>query len=423
MLKKLAAALAAATMLVLAPAAQAGRTVAVGPLGSGQVGADATFAEGSTTSPDNTILVHLEGLIDRADATSYISGAMFSLTDEGRIEKALRRAGHRGVHLWLVYDKSLAIFNDWATLDPVAKSHLHISECIYGCLSATPGGPNNDPAASIQHAKYFTFSRTQRYANGAFSPATWVASANLDANTGTDAWNNALSIFGDSGLNAEMEKTLRDQANGAGGKWGANFDYFTWPSPNPAGTESNGAFIASTSGTAGVWSPEQQTDLLGAQLDQLKAPDEGGNADCRVVVLENYLESIRSSVISRLHELVEGGCSMRIAVNYVDRTDEPDYIDMDGPAKDLLCNQTHGDLRVIAVRKMHNKAIAAYGTFVGTYRATVWTGSHNVTQNALRKNDELLFRADGAPALADQFFNEYAVAYLNTARDVCTAPS
>jgi phosphatidylserine/phosphatidylglycerophosphate/cardiolipin synthase-like enzyme len=420
--KKLAAALAvAATMFVVAPAAQAGRTVAVGPLGSGGVGADATFAEGSTTNPDNTILVNLEGLMDRAEAGSYIAGAMFSLTDEGRIEKALRRAAHRGVDLWLVYDKSTAIFDDWATLDPVAKQHLHIKECIYGCLSATPGGPNNDPAASIQHAKYFTFSRTQRYAGGAFSTATWVASAHLDANTGTDAWNNALSVFGDSGLNAEMEKTWRDQWNGAGGKWGANFDYYTWPNPNPAGTEGNGAFIASTSGTVGVWSPELQTDTLGAQLDALKAPAEGGNADCRVVVLENYVESIRSAVVDRLHELAQGGCSVRIAVNYVDGS--PDYVDMDGPAQTELCTQTHGDLKVIAVRKMHDKAIAAYGTFVGTYRATVWTGSHNVTQNALRKNDELLFRVDGASALADQFFNEYAVAYLNTARDVCTAPA
>jgi phospholipase D-like protein len=420
--KKLAAALVVVNMLVLVSAAQAGRTVAVGPLGSGQVGADATFAEGSKASPDNTILVNLEGLIDRADTGSYISGSMFRIADEGRIETALRRAAHQGVDLWLVNDNSIAIFDDWAILDPVAKTHLRIKECVYGCLSA-----NSDPPASIQHAKYFTFSRTRRYPNGAFSTATWVASANLNTDTGTEAWNNALTVFGDNGLNAEMEKTFRDQWNGAAGKWGANFDYYTWPHPNPAGTEGNGAFIAGTSGTVGIWSPDQQTDLLATQLQLLKAPTEGGNPDCRVVVLHNYLESARWAVVNRLHELVERGCQMRIAVNYVDRSGEnppkPDYIDMDGPAKDLLCNQTHGDLRVIAVRKMHDKAIAAYGTFNGTYRATVWTGSHNVTQPSLRRNDELLFRVDGASALADQFFNEYAVAFFNTARDVCTAPA
>ncbi|MDQ3933559.1 MAG: heparin lyase I family protein [Actinomycetota bacterium] len=422
------AAVAITVLLALPAAAHAGRTVSVGPLNQSR--ADVTFAEGSASAPDSTILTHLGGLIDRAETGSHIGGAIYRIPDEGRIEIDLREAAKRGVDIWLVVDHlgqaaptagvpELGIFGDW---DAGPRARLHIKECERGCLSYTPAGPNGDPPASIQHMKYFTFSRTRRYVNGDFSPATWVSSANLNADTGTNAWNNAVSVFDDAGLNAAVEVAFRDQWNGADGRWGPNFDYYTWPNPNPAGTEGKGQFSASISGTTGIFSPEQQTDLWETQLKLLKGPGEGGATDCRVTVLHNFLEDARLAAIDELARLSRNGCEVRIAVNYVDREPpDSDYVDIGPQAKELLCT-TPGDLRIIAVRKLHHKAIAAYGTFNGAYRATVWTGSHNLTGPALNRNDEMLFRVDNAPKLADEFRNEYGLASSNAAQEVCTAP-
>ncbi|MDQ3933364.1 MAG: phospholipase D-like domain-containing protein [Actinomycetota bacterium] len=427
--KNLAAALAITVTLALPAVAHAGRTVSVGPLNQSR--ADVTFAEGSKAAPDNTILVHLEGLIDRAEAGSHIAGAIFSIVNEGRIEVALRDAAKRGVDIWLVVDdlgeaptgaavQDLGIFGDW---DAGPRARLHIRECVRGCLSYTPG--------SIQHMKYFTFSRTRRYVNGDFSPATWISSANLDANTGTNAWNNAVSVFDDPGLNAGMEVAFRDQWNGYAGRWGVDFDYYTWPHPNPKGTEGRGAFIAPTSGTIGIFSPERQTDLWEGQLRMLKGPEEeGGVPDCRVAVLHNHLTDARIEAINELARLSFFGCEVRVMVNFADIDADKcgghptacDHVDMGSQAKDVLCN-TPGDLRVIAVRKMHHKAIAAYGAFAGSYRATVWTGSHNLTGPALNQHDEIIYRVDNAPKLADEFMTEYVKGFFNTAEDVCTAPA
>ena len=428
MSNRLAAALAITTTLALPAAAHAGRTVSVGPLNQSR--ADVTFAEGSTSAPDDDIHVHLGGLIDRAEAGSYIGGAIYRIPNEGLIEKDLRDAAKRGVDIWLVVDDlgqappgagvpTLGIFGDW---DAGPRANLHIRECVRGCLSYAPADPDGDPPASIQQMKYFTFSRTRRYPSGDFSPATWVASADLDANTGTNAWNNAVSVFDDAGLNAAMEVAFRDQWNGAKDNWGSNFDYYTWPNANPAGTEGRGAFSASISGTAGIFSPEQQTDLWETQLKLLKGPREGGARDCRVVVMHNHLEDARIAAIDELARLSRNACEVRIAVNYVDREPpDSDYADIGDQAKDVLCT-TPGNLRIVAVRNMHSKAIAAYGTFNGAHRATVWTGSHDLTGPALNRNDEVIFRLDNAPKLADEFRNEYATASLNAAQDVCTAP-
>ena len=433
MSKQLAAALAIAAALMLAPAAQARPTVAVGPLGSGQVGADVTFAEGTVhidtiytvPEPDPSIFNNLTGLINRAEPGSYIAGAIYSIDDDNAIDTALQAAAGRGVDLWLVLDSdpdhdNTAAFADWTAAQ---KSNLHYRKCERGCLSTTPDDANGH--AAIQHMKYYTFSRTQRYAGGAFSPAAWVGSANSDANTGLNASNNAVSIFSDSNLNAELEKVFRDQWKGAvpvdQSPYPPYFDYYIWPATPtfPRQTEGNGAFFSSTSGTVGIFSPDQDgdrdesKDLWKVQLGMLQPPPLSSGQLCRVVAFQNHLDTARFAAVHEFSRLAEAGCKVQIVANFIDKPGvEDDDVEIGDRVRKDLCEDTSGDLTIIAVRKMHQKAVAANAMFNGSWRSTVWTGSHNLSGPALNRNDEILFRLDSAPKLADEFFREWGI--LNT---------
>ncbi|HEX8051613.1 MAG TPA: phospholipase D-like domain-containing protein [Thermoleophilaceae bacterium] len=412
---------AACAALLLAPAAQAGRVV---PVQLGQKSGEVIFANGQPSAPDPAILVHLEGLIDRAAPDSTIVASIYAITRNGRIEDALRRAytdPARRIRVQIVSNESGLKpgepFDDWP-----ASDRFKFKNCSGGCISLT--NPENGNA-SIAHSKFFVFQATRRTATSPIVPVSWVASANLDANTGTDAWNDAITWYDDPDMNWGLYTVFLDMWNGPyytkgfpeSHPW---FDYFTWPNDNPT-TAGNGAFFAPDSASTGIVSPELDSDLWVTQLSMIKGPGAGGAPVCRVAVLHNKIFKERIAVVRQLRRLVNEDCVVRVLVNRtVGSADDPAHPEIDEPSRTELCAPTNGDLQVGATTKLHHKAIISYGTFYGVSRPVVWAGSHNLSEVALKANDEVIVRVDGSQSLWDAYAQQFLDAWNARAVTICT---
>ena len=394
---------AAALALTLVPAAQAGTNHQV-TLGSRA--ADITFASGSSSDPDNTILVHLEGLINRADIGSDIRIAVYSMTDNGRIEDALKEAQRRGVRVHVVYDPADdgTDYRDWWPTSPTT-----LRQCDYGCLSRYIFAPGTK-----MHAKFALFSSTNRYDGASASKATWVSSSNLNAGSGTEAFNNAVTYFGDSEMYSRMVKVFTDMATGPV----VDYDYY-----RPELEEGAGHFIAEDAVTVGHVSPESKANLWFDKLAQVKAPDEGGGP-CVVRVMQAYflddlLDAPGGGVAGRTpaHELVDlkqRGCAVAVLV---DRAPDGPYIE--SQTRTMLCN---AGIAVHSHPSIHDKvALTSSGLWygpAGTNYPMVFTGSHNMTLNALRHNDEVLLKIYGSQGAYNAYTSHFFTAW-NASTSVC----
>lgn len=396
----------AAVLAALAPSANAGSTTG---FMSGTTVAQATFSGGVTRTStgaltyeqgfsDPTILIELENLIRRADNNSWIGITIHRLANEGRIERALRDVQEqKNVNVWIIYDGDNSTtaddqyLHDWPTPP-------HLKTCVNACLSTQPSG--------IMHAKFAIFSSTHRTATSASTNASWVSSANLDANTGPEAFNNSVTWFGNQEMYDRLAKVWQDMWNGPV----VSSDYH-----RPELGEGFGYFNIDTARTFGHVSPEASQDLWYDRLSQVRSPSEGGVSPCVVRVAQAYfgdglLDKDGNGVedaanpARALVDLKNGGCSVAVIGNRKPGTNETNTGDAT-TAK--LCA---AGISVRSIEKLHHKFAITSGSYEGmTSSPQVITGSHNMTKDALRYNDELMVRINGSQALYDAFneqFNE-----------------
>jgi hypothetical protein len=396
-------ALAVAAMtaaLALAPStSQAGSTTA---FMSGYTQAQATFSGGvSRTSTgaltyqqgfsDPTILAELEGLITRADPGSWINISIFRIANDGRIERALQEAEADGVNVWIVYGNT----------DGALNGHPHVRVCPKACLSSQPDG--------IMHAKLATFSSTHRSPGSPATKATWVSSANLDANTGPEAFNNSITWFGPDEMYDRVSKVMQDMWNGPV----VASDYHR---PNLG--EGYGYFNIDAARVYGHVSPEATQDLWADRLTQVKSPSEGGISPCLVRVAQAYFgdglldkdgngSEDYANPAAELARLKYGGCNVAVLGHRRPGTNETNTGDAT-TAK--LCA---AGIPVRSIEKLHHKFAITSGSYEGaTSSPQVITGSHNMTKDALRWNDEMMVRVNGSQALFDAYNNHFYEMWL-----------
>lgn len=120
------------------------------------------------------------------------------------------------------------------------------------------------------------------------------------------------------------------------------------------------------------------------------------DVDCasgaEVLFAESIWNEGRAYIVDRLRAMADEGCDVRVLYNQA--TTEPEV-------KTALLAAFPGP-ELTPVKHMHHKYILVDGVVAGAARQLVWTGSHNLTFGALRRNDETLLRVDD-PAIFAAF--------------------
>ena len=344
---------------------------------------------------DYTIIKELERLIDHAPDGSTIKGTIHSLSIDS-VADALLSAQKRGVTVMVVLDGKNAPSTDPAVA--TIKKLTNHKFCTNdnggrGCLSTSPDGD--------MHTKMFTFTSTTDPNGVRRSNVSWFGSANLTYATGTDAFNNTITVYGDAALMNGLNTNFSDLWNR---RHYVDNDYYDAASGRGYYQASAADAYASPEGVG-------QTDTIATRINDL-TPD----SDCRLRIGMASVTGGRPAVVDVVKSYRAGGCKVWMAVG----TDSAGGISMSRAVYDELLAAG------VAIRRkddIHNKFFLAYGNYGGTDRYRVYTGSQNWTQDALNENDELFVKmgpeTGSKHPLYDAYFTHFTEAYDNGV--TCTA--
>ena len=390
--------LAAALTLTLG-AANAHATLA--PVVVGQSQADAVFAEPLPGQRDDGIHRHLLSLINDTPPGEEIRAAIHSITNYA-IADALVKRWQAGVDVKIVYpadkrsgdfaaatDRLGEIDTPWNPYDERRVWWCNRSGGS-ACISADSGG--------TMHAKFFLFSATG--SGGLRKWVTWFGSANLTQQTGTETWNNGLTVYENPDLYNAFERELFDPMFGEDTAL-LNNDFY-WPDGG------RGHFSMPSAGLEVHASPEQDTDLVVSQLNEMRSDAASG---CTVMV--GMLMFNRTVVAEKLAAMKNAGCAVFVLVGRYSSGAEPVQ-----PGQ--RCDDAQADpdaLRIlreagipIRAKKIHDKIMLLNTMNKGS---TVLTGSHNLTKSALRDNDEILVEIQ-SPSVYDAYSHHWWSAWMNS---------
>jgi hypothetical protein len=322
-------------------------------------------------APDPAITTELTRLIDAAGPGSRIGAGYFVVQPDSPAVDALIRAKERGVAVRIVLDSGDGLgdirnaFMD-AAFDRLAQSlgtdttaDSFATQCALACIS---GGD-----ASINHNKFVTLSQS-----GEATDVVFQSTANLRSDgSGDAAWNAAVITTGNASLHDEYEAYLEDLA----ARLEVPGDDYNAHRPPSQHGDATSYFFPRTDGTDTVSQALQSVDCSAQPTD--------------VDVMAAYFT--RPRVRNRLNDLAAAGCSVRVLARKDTITSE--FCESLEPPIEVRLSPAPGQTDVA----IHAKYLTVSGSFGGrTDVRAVWTGSHNLTRNALQNNDETFLLTDDA---------------------------
>lgn len=336
---------------------------------------------------DYTIHTELNRLINATPAGGRIRGTIHSLS-RNPVATALLNAQNRGVDVRVVIDGKNAPSTSEAiaTIKRLTYHKFCGNEVVgTGCISTSPDGD--------MHTKMFTFSSTRDPNGTSRSNVVWFGSANLTNATGTDSFNNTITVYGDSVL-----------FNGFNQNWG-----HMWNRLHPAGNDyydasSGRGYYLGAAGDAYA-SPEgsNQTDTIVSRLNDV-TPD----AECRLRVGMANVTAGRPEIVALLKRFRSAGCRIWMTVNGRDDTG----ISMAQPVYNELLS---AGVSIRRQQEVHDKFFLLRATQGGEVRYRVYTGSQNWTQDALNENDEIFVKltseGEASHPLYDAFYDHFGDMY------------
>jgi phosphatidylserine/phosphatidylglycerophosphate/cardiolipin synthase-like enzyme len=324
---------------------------------------------------DRNAVDELARLIGTVPAGGRIDGHIFGISVSA-IGKALLDAQTRGVDVRISTDGAVAS----STAAVKTRFLDKLTHKVY-CKHARNRACISTAAGAISHTKLFAFSTASAPDGSVASDVVWFGSANQMYASGTQLYNNTVTVYGDGSLYTQLRSYLGDlfaQRRFA--------DYY-----DPA--SGSGHFLAPS---ADVYaSPELQTDLVVDRLDNI-TPDTG----CRVRVIQAEVRDSRLAVVDQLVKMKRGGCQIWVVADTV----EPRALSALHAAK-------------IPVHKMpiHDKSFLVFGKVGATSEYRVYTGSHNLTSGAAHRNDEIFVgltpETDDAHPVYDAYLTHFNDAY------------
>jgi hypothetical protein len=371
-------------------------------------------------------------LIDSVPAAETIAAGVHSLNAPGIIG-ALQRAKDRGVKIYMVNDgkdwedanvEGSALRQLMSSLDPWWWTRPDRMEsgnndfqhwCDHGYSGIPQGywpygkGCVSWSSTGIMHSKYLLFTKAKNR-DGVLKPnVTWWGSANLSTST-NEAFNSTVTVYNHSQL-----------------WWDTYWRVFIpmWQEQSPPG---NDFFDASASPPRGYVttttppirfyaSPDQgpDTDLYVRRLRDLITPSEA-DSNCEIRVMHMMFN--RPDVADYLADLRRGdadgvvdGCKIYVVVG--------EKLDANGNTVGKIDDNIRDQFRGLGITVKHNhvheKSMLFEDNQTGEW--AVLNGSHNLSIDALRHNDELLGRISGSLTdashlgLYTKYFEHFGHAY------------
>ncbi len=133
-------------------------------------------------------------------------------------------------------------------------------------------------------------------------------------------------------------------------------------------------------GTKVYFFPRESGDTILNILNNIN-----GDSDCEIRIAMSIWKNERSYLVERLAELKSQGCSVRVIVN-------ERYEDIIALLTARSITYKTYPVEGAEVGTVHSKYLLVKGNYSGVQRKIVWTGAHNYSRAALKKNDETLLK-------------------------------
>ena len=336
---------------------------------------------------DYTITEELKRLINNTPAGETIRGAIHSLSIDG-VADALLAAQTRGVTVSVVLDGKNA-----GSTDPAVVTIKKLTNHRFCTNSNGGGGCISTSAAGNMHTKMFTFSQTTDPSGVARPYVSWFGSANLTYASGSDAFNNTITVYDAVTLFDGLNANFSDMWNR---RHYTNNDYYDSAS-------GRGYYQANPADTYASPEGPGQTDTIVTRLNDI-TPD----TNCRVRIGMSFVTTGRPELLTQIKRLKAGGCAVWMVVG----GNATDGISMPQSVYDELLAAG------VAIRrkdKVHDKFFLVYGKYGTSYLYRVYTGSQNWSQDALNENEEIFVKMAGESGsvhpLYDGFYAHFNDAY------------
>ncbi|WP_437801289.1 phospholipase D-like domain-containing protein [Sorangium sp. So ce693] len=367
-------------------------------------------AAAKTNSEREVIISHLLSLIGSAQDDSEIHGAIYNL-DIKDIAVALVEAASdpdRRVKVNLVADGCLEPAHwdrkrcktdvgseKWEAMTYLYNNRLHPS--VQGRINITFCHQSNggtacfgDPDKGIQHAKYFLFSSIPNPQDPtAAVNATWIGSANLTDSTGKRKFNDGLTVYGSLNL-----------YNGMIGYYNAQTSQ-----GNRDAQPTKQTIEATDVGATVYLLPEFRGNPLAVSLSNHLSSFDVANNDCIIRVAHQSFGLV--DIFEVLRDFAKKGCKVQVAIGRGSMSHVKH-----GRLLRRLAKKTNAEVKVWGKRdgSIHSKMVVlTYKGRDGNGRYVVYTGSQNISEPSVNKNDELLVEINGQ-ALHDAYsrhFDDY----------------
>jgi len=336
---------------------------------------------------DYTITDELKRLINTTPAGGTIRGAIHSLSIDG-VADALLAAQTRGVTVSVVLDGKNA-----PSTDPAVATIKRLTNHKFCTNSSGGGGCIGTSAAGNMHTKMFTFSQAQD-PSGVLRPSVaWFGSANLTYASGTDASNNALTVYDAATLYDGFNANFSDMWNRR--HYSGN-DYYDSASGRGYYQANPADAYASPEGVG-------ETDTIVTRLNDV-TPD----ANCRLRIGMSFVTTGRPGLLDQVRRYKAGGCLVWMVVS----GSSTDGISIPQSVYNSLLDAG------VAIRrhdKVHDKFFLVYGKYGSQYLYRVYTGSQNWSQDALNENEEIFVKMAGESGathpLYDAFYSHFNDSY------------
>lgn len=336
---------------------------------------------------DYTITDELKRLINAVPAGGTIRGAIHSLSIDGVADALLAAQNTRGVTVYVVLDGKNA-----PSTDPAVNTIRQIANHRFCTNSNGGGGCISTSKDGNMHTKMFTFSQTKD-PSGVLRPyVSWFGSANLTYASGTDAFNNTITVYDAvtlyEGLNANFSDMFARRHY-------TNNDYYDSAS-------GRGYYMANPADAYASPEGPGQTDTIVTRLNDV-TPD----TNCRLRIGMSFVTTGRPELLAQVKRMKAGGCAVWMVVggNATDGISMPQSV-----YNELLAAG-------VAIRrrdKVHDKFFAVYGKYGSSYAWRVYTGSQNWSQDALNENEEIFVKMapeTGVHPIYDAFYTHFNDAY------------
>jgi hypothetical protein len=354
-------AVAAAAALLAAAVAVPTSAAAVGCVRTGQYTVCRTDPQGTK---DTAIVAEVVRQIDAAGKGDKVRAAVYQWTMQppiAPVADAMIAARERGADVRAVVGRrsDRPDMND-PVIERLKHADIDVHQCDDGCLP-NARGTRNGP----DHNRFFLVEQ-----GGA--PTVMVTSFSFTRSHLTQA-HNLLGVHGDR----ELFHFYEEFWNRLHGE-----DWQGW-SRSDKGV---------TGPLARSWVFPRVDDPVVQQLKALT----GCEAGDRVLVGHANFQTNRPAVREQLDRIQRLGCQVRVIVHDIDSND-PSWIEDALGRRNV---RVHEDLR--------SKFIVAEAQFGERHRSMVWTGTHNLTGNAMKHADDNLLRVadEGVANLYIQFFQQ-----------------